>query len=229
MLRKLGEEIWTAEGPGVEVAGFRYPARMIVIRLSGGGLFIWSPMKLDSDLRREVEALGPVRYLIAPNSLHHLFIAEWQQAYPEARTYAPPGLRDKRKDIAFDADLGDAPAGEWAGQIDQVLVRGNAITEETVFFHVRSGTVLFTDLIQHFPQGWFSGWRAMVARLDLMTGPEPSVPRKFRLAFANRRAARAALERVLAWPAEQVVMAHGAPVTQEGRAFIARAFRWLTG
>ena len=36
--------------------------------------------------------------------------------------------------------------------------------------------MLFTDLIQLFPPGWFGGWREIVARLDLMTESEPAVP-----------------------------------------------------
>jgi hypothetical protein len=61
-----------------------------------------------------------------------------------------------------------------------------------------------------------------------MVGSEPSVPRKFRLAFTNRRAARASLEHVLSWPAEKVLMAHGTPVSEDRQAFIGRTFRWLT-
>jgi hypothetical protein len=38
-----------------------------------------------------------------------------------------------------------------------------------------------------------AGWRVPLAKLDLMTGAEPSVPRKFRIAFTNRRAARVTL------------------------------------
>lgn len=113
------------------------------------------------------------------------------------------------------------------GKIDLVLVRGNLITTEAVFFHVTSGTVLFTDLIQQIPANLLSGWRAVVAKLDLMVGPEPSVPRKFRFAFTDRRAARASLERILGWPAEKVLMAHGAPVETNGRDYLRRAFGWL--
>ena len=229
MLTQFGREIWIAEGPAVATAGFRYPTRMALIRLADGSLFIWSPIQLSDDLRTAVDTLGDVRYLVAPNSLHHLFLDEWKRAYPDARLYAPPGLRTKRKDIVFDRDLGNAPIAGWADEIDQVLVPGSLITTEVVFFHRGSGTVLFTDLIQQFPADWFSGWRAMVARLDLMVGSEPAVPRKFRATFVNRRAARAALDHILAWPAEKVLLAHGAPVTADGRAFIGRAFRWLTG
>jgi len=227
MLKQFGDEIWTAEGPDVVVIGFRYPTRMAAIRLSDGSLFVWSPIRLTDSLRAEVDALGQVRHIVAPNSLHHVFLPEWTRAYPEAKVYAPPGLRKKREDIVFDADLRNAPSADWAKEIDQVLMQGNLITTEVVFFHVKSGTVLFTDLIQQLPVNLVSGWRALVAKLDLMVGPEPSVPRKFRLAFVNRRVARDALQRVFAWPAKKVLMAHGTPVEKDARAFLHRAFGWL--
>lgn len=230
MLKQFGREIWTAEGAEVAaMLGFRYPTRMAVIRLPGGDLFVWSPVALTQDLRTKVDALGKVRYLIAPNTLHHLFIAEWKQAYPDALLHAAPGLRGKRPDLTFDDDLNSSAIPAWAGEIEHVVMKGNAITSEVVFFHRRSGTVIFTDLIQQFPTGWFSGWRAVVAKWDLMLGPEPSVPRKFRVAFKDRRAARASVERVLSWSVERVLMAHGTPVTEDGRAFLRRAFRWLIG
>jgi hypothetical protein len=227
MLQPFGDEIWIAEGPIAVVAGFRYPTRMAVIRLSDGTLFIWSPVALSEPLCAAVDALGPVRHIVAPNSLHHLFIGDWQTAYSDAKLYAPPGLRKRRKDVVFDGDLDDDPAPQWSGEIDQVVVRGNAITTEVVFFHRKSRTAIFTDLIQHFEPGWFTGWRALVARLDLMTAREPAVPRKFRGAFTNRGAARAALRRILAWSVDKVLMAHAAPVEAGGQAFIARSFAWL--
>jgi hypothetical protein len=198
-----------------------------VIRLADGGLFVWSPIRLSDDLRAAVDALGRVAHIVAPNSLHHLFLAEWQRAYPGARLYAAPGLRKKRRDLAFDAELGDAPVADWAGEIDQVAMLGNLITTEIVFFHRASGTSLFTDLLQQIAADRLSGWRAVVAKLDLMTGPEPAVPRKFRLAFVGRRKARVALEQILGWPVEKVLMAHGTPVERDAPAFLRRAFRWL--
>lgn len=227
MMEAFAEGLWIAHGPIVEVAGFRYPTRMIVIRLAGGGLFVCSPIAMTDGLKRQVDDLGEVRWLVAPNSLHHLFLGEWQAAYPEARTFAPPGLRKKRPDLGFDQDLTETVPAEWAADLDQVIVQGSLITSEVVFFHRQSRTVVFTDLIQHFPPEWFSGWRAIVARLDRMTGPLPEVPQKFRSTFINRTAARRSIRRILDWPCERVVMAHAPPVTLDGRAFIARAFRWL--
>lgn len=229
MLKEFGRDIWIADGTEVTAAlGFHYPTRMAAIRLANGDLFIWSPTALTEDLRTELDALGKVRHLISPNSLHHLFIADWKRAYPDALVYAAPGLREKRKDIAFDDDLGNKPVPAWNAEIEHVVMLGNVITTEVVFFHAKSGTVLFTDLLQQFPAKWFSGWRALAAKWDLMVAPEPSVPRKFRLGFTNRSAARASIENILAWPAEKLLMAHGTPVNKDGRAVVSRAFHWLT-
>ena len=226
-LHSFGPDIWIADGEHVSVAGFHYPTRMALIRLTGGGLFIWSPTALSGSLKAEVNALGDVHFLVAPNSLHHLFIPQWQAAWPAAQTIAAPGLAARRKDIAFTAELGETPDPAWANDIDQVVIRGNAITTEVVFFHRASGTALFTDLLQNFPPGAFTGWRRLVARLDGMTAAEPQVLQKFRVAFTDRKAARLSIRRVLAWPVQKVLMAHGPPVENDAAGFLKRAFGWL--
>lgn len=227
VLEQFGDDIWIASGPVVTSMAFRYPTRMAVIRLSGGRLFVWSPVAVSPELRAEIDALGDVSFLIAPNSLHYVFLREWKAAYPQAALYAAPGVRERCKAIAFDADLGDDPPSDWSGEIDHAVMRGNLITTEVVFFHRKSGAVLFADLIQHFQSGWFSGWRAVIARMDGMTGPAPQVPKKFRAAFVDRKAAREGLKRILAWPAQRVLMAHGEPVTRDAQPFLARTFAWL--
>jgi hypothetical protein len=225
----FGPEIWLFDGPAVTGgAGFQFPTCMAVIRLPNDqGLWVWSPVALTMDIRRFVEDLGPVRHLVAPNSLHHTFLSEWAAAYPDARVHAAPGLREDVAGTAIHARLGDDADPAWEGAIDQVIVHGNRITTEVVFFHAASATVLVTDLIQQIPQGWYSGWRSVVARLDLMTAPVPSVPRKFRLAMTNRAAARVSVQHIQQWNVERLVMAHGAPLQTGGKAALAQAFRWL--
>lgn len=229
MLERFAEEIWIAPGGEVATLGFRYPTRMVVMRLGGGALVLWSPVLWSRDLHDAVAALGEVGHVIAPSGLHHLFVSDWLAHWPGARLHVAPGLRRKRPDLAAAVELGDMPDPAWAGEIGQVVLRGNRIATEVVFHHVASRTAIFTDMVQSFPAGWFRGWRAVVARMDAMVGPEPRVPRKFRLATTNRAAARQAIARIAGWDVERVLMAHGAPVERDGAAHLDRAFRWLTG
>ena len=226
-LLQFGPEIWIADGPVASFYSFAYPTRMAVIRLSDGSLFIWSPIALSGSLRASIDALGPVRYLVSPNALHHLFLAEWKSAYPAARLYASPRLQRKRKDLAFDAALAEAPEPEWAADIDQVVMRGSFYLTEVVFFHRHSHTVLFADLIQNFPRDWFKGWRGVLARFGGIVAPNPGTPSDWRASFLDRSAARAALDRILAWPIERVVIAHGDLPPQGDAAFVRRALAWL--
>ena len=82
---------------------------MTVIRLADGSLFVHSPIELTDTLRGEIDALGPVRHVVAPNSFHHLYVAPYRDAYPAARLYAAPGLVARRPKIPFDETLGDEP------------------------------------------------------------------------------------------------------------------------
>jgi len=47
---------------------YPYPHRAILIRLQDNSLFLISPIKLSTDIRAAVDALGTVKYLVAPNS-----------------------------------------------------------------------------------------------------------------------------------------------------------------
>ncbi len=66
-----------------------------------------------------------------------------------------------------------------------------------------------------------------MAKLDLMVGETPNVPRIFRIGFGAKAQARAMMEPILDWPTERVVMAHGAPVFGDGQALLRRTFDWL--
>ena len=228
-LSQFGPEIWIADGPVTSFHSFPYSTRMAVIRLSDGSLFVWSPIALSDPLRAAIDVLGPVRHLVSPNALHHLFLGEWKSAYPAARLYASPRLRGKRRDLGFDAELGDAPEPEWAADIDQLVFHGSFALSEIVFFHRTSHSVLFADLIQNFPYDWFKGWRGVVARRGGIVAPNPGTPRDWRASFLDRRAARTALDQILAWPIERVLIAHGDLPAADGTAFVRRAFTWLTG
>ncbi|MBJ3785310.1 DUF4336 domain-containing protein [Devosia sediminis] len=228
MLQQFGSGIWVHDGGSVTGAmGFHYPTRMAIVRLADGGMLVWSPTALSDALRAAVEALGPVQIIVAPNTLHHTFLGQWQAAFPRALIFGLPALQATRPDLRFDAELGAVPHQDWAVDLDQVLLPATSVMTELVFFHRPSGTVLFTDLLQNLPRDWYSGWRNVIARLDLMTEPEPAVPRKFRMAFGGKPGMRASIEQIIAWPAERVLMAHGTPVTADAPAFLQRAFAWL--
>jgi hypothetical protein len=227
MLQAFGPSLYSADGPAVSFFGFPYPTRMAVARLPDARLWVWSPIALSEPLAREVDALGEVRYIVSPNKLHHLFLAEWSKRWPKAKLHAPPGLARKEHRRHFAAELQDRPDPAWAADIDQVIFRGSFAMQEVVFFHRPSSTAIFGDLIQRFPESSLSGWQRTLMRLGGLLGQRGGTPRDWRSTFLRHAPARAAREHVLQWNPTRLLIAHGECAPSGAREIIADALRWM--
>lgn len=223
--QRIAPDLWIVDGPVVPWF-VPFPTRMTLARLPGG-LFVHSPIALTPALRRAVEALGTPRWLVSPNKLHHLFWADWQRAWPQAQSFAPPGLAPKRADLAFDGELRDQPEAAWAPAIDQLVFRGSRVLDEVVFFHRASRTLVLGDLVENFDPRTLAWRHRCLARLGGVLAPDGGTPLDYRLSFLGRRhQARAAWQRIAAWAPQRVLMCHGVPVMHDAMGFLERAFAW---
>jgi hypothetical protein len=224
MLRDVADGLWVVDHP-FKMGPVDVGTRTSIIRLEAGGLVLHAPGPLSDALRGELEALGPVRALIAPNKFHHLFVGENLRAFPQARLYLAPGLAHKRKDLAGGETLGEEVPALWAGELDQVWVRGAPMLEEVAFFHRASRSLILTDLAFNVRHA-----SSLVTRLFLKSmgaygrfGPS----RLARFAMRDREAARAALDRILAWDFERVILAHGEILEDAGREALRESYAFL--
>ena len=227
MLEEFGPSLYVAEGPTVSFYGFPYPTRMAVVRLSDNSAWVWSPVALTDELASEVEAIGPVRHIVSPNKIHHLFLEEWAECWPDARVYAPPGLARRKPEIIFDADLCDEPDSAWAADIDQVIFHGSLAMEEVVFFHRASRTAIICDLIQRHAEENMSGWKGKLMQLDSLVGEHGSTPREWRASFLHRRLARTARQKVIDWKPGRLLIAHGECAQTGATEIIEEALSWI--
>jgi hypothetical protein len=225
-LRELDRDLWVAECPRQRVGGLEIGARATLVRLRDGGLLVHSPVPLDAERRAAVTKLGPVRALVAPNLLHHLHLAAWAHAFPEARVFGAPGLAAKRPDLRVDETLGDAPPPLWAADLDQRLVGGMPRANEVVFLHRATRTLLLTDLAFHIRVSDHRPTR-IAMRLNGAYGRfGPS--RLLRWVVTRDRAAlRESVDRILAWDFERVIVTHGEVLERGGRAALRESFAWL--
>lgn len=233
VLKPLGREIWSVDGPVVRLrylaGSLPFTTRMTVARLPQGELWLHSPVELTPGLRAEIRAMGRVAALVAPNRLHWMALKDWQEAFPEAVTWGAPGVADKadRGGFRIDHVLGQTPPPEWGGAIAQVLVEGGFMTE-AVFLHRPSRTLIVSDLIENFEPRRVRSWLLrQVMRLGGTLDPHGSTPRDLRLTFLGRRAeVRAAVETMLRWAPERVVLSHGRPYLRNGTQELRRALAW---
>lgn len=222
MLTPFAEDVWLCAREG-KFFGVETGTRMTVVRLSGGGLLVHSPVALDAALRARVDSLGEVRAVVAPSLFHHLHVGGWMSAYPGAFFGACPGLEWKRPDLAFSAVLADEPHPLWTADLEQVYLSARR-ENEVVFFHRASRTLVCCDALLNLSRHASPRTR-LVARL--MGNHSPGAGWPERLMIRDRALARRQVDRILAWDFERIVLAHGALVERDGRETVRRAYAWL--
>jgi hypothetical protein len=223
MLEPVTKDTWMTTRP-LRFFGVETGARMTVVRLADGGLFVHSPVALDAPTRAAVDALGRVHAVVAPSLFHHLYVGEWMRAYPDAIACACPGLERKRQDLPWSRVLGDQPEPEWRGELDQVFFGARSLENEVVFFHRASGTLLCADAI--FNLGTHPSRLTRIVAC-LLAARRPGATWVERLLIRDRAAARAQVDRMLAWNADRIVPAHGDVIETGGREVLRRAYAWL--
>ena len=227
-MEKLAHEIWIFNGNPVQFLGLPFSTRMTLVRLSNGELWVHSPIKLSDTIKEQIDTLGQVKYLIAPNHLHHLFLPEWIAAYPNAEVYGTNEVIKKRNDITFDASFNEQQDWPWRADIEQEMFTGSPLMEECVFYHKGSNTLIVTDLVENFSGRNFNYWQRVVAKGVGILAPNGKMPLDWRLSFMfGKTDARKHIKRVLAWEPELLIMCHGQILTENTGKFLARSFDWL--
>ena len=233
-LQPIGEEIWLVDGPAISFYGMPFSTRMTVVRLADGTLWVHSPIEAEDALVRAVEGLGRVRHLVAPNWIHYAYLPQWQARFPDAQTHAAPKVearaRSRGVSLRIEHLLSDDPPADWAGQIEQLIVWGSRVHQEAVFFHRRSRTLVLTDLIENFEPEKLPVWTRPLVRMAGIRAPHGGMPRDMRLSFrmgGGLTRLRAAIDQMIAWNPQRVIVAHGRWFADDGVGALERAFAWL--
>jgi hypothetical protein len=221
VLKNLDRNLWVAEQPlkfwGVEVG-----TRMTLIRLTNGELVAISPIDCDRQTIKQINELGNITVIIAPNLYHHLFVAEFKAIYPDAQIWAAPGLELKRPDLPIAKTLTDGSIG-ISDEIEHLFFEGFNFFDlpkisslnEVIFFHRPSQTLILTDIAYHFDRSF--PWITQLS-FRILGGYEKLQPSLLeKLATRERDRVKNSIERVLAWDFQRVIMAHGSIVDRDAK------------
>lgn len=231
MLKQVGRCIWVAEQP-LKFLGLQVGTRMTVILRSDNSLLLISPINIDANLKQQLDSLGTVKYIIAPNLFHHLYLENCQQIYPQAELIAPPGIETKEPNIAisqtferdkidFNGELEYIPFKGFQAYITPKIVTVN----EIVFFHPNSKTLILTDSAFNFDHNFPLITQFAARILGCYQSLQPSLLEK--IAIRDKEAISASISRILAWDFQQIIMAHGNIVDKNAKEKLAAGYEWF--
>lgn len=235
--KPLTHDIGTVDGPivcmsypGMSWIKIPFPTRMTVVQLPSGELWLHSPTAFDANLANHLAAMGPIRHLVSPNKLHYSHIGEWKKAFPDAITWASPGVRERacsqRIEIDFDQDLDAVSSFPWQDTFRQTVIRGSFM-EEVVFFHQASRTLILADGIENFELDKIRQPYRMLVRASGVFHPHGQMPLDLRLTFRrNKPALRTTIDEILSWHPERIIVGHGRCIETGAKDALRFAFRW---
>lgn len=225
MLKQLDENLWIYDEAASHL-GFEFGARMTIIKLGSGELLLHSPLEISPQLKTEIDALGPVRFVVSPFRFHYLALEDCARVYPDAKYFAPPGLDTKKvPSVNFSARLKDTPPDEWKNDLDQLIIKGNALNNEVVFFHATSKTLICADLCFNIPDDRGALTSLIAKGLGVHEHFAPSL--NFKIAVRNKTLVRQSIRKILQWDFERVIISHGDIIESGGKQKMRAAFAWL--
>jgi hypothetical protein len=217
--RAIGPGIWVVDRR-VFLGGARLASRATVVDVGAGGIAIISP---PADVTDEIERLGTVEAIVAPNSFHYLHASAWLGRHPNATFFVAPELPRRVAGLPPAIELAADAAPPWREALPFVVLGPDRGVSEVVFFHRASRTLVLTDVASNLVD---------VERLaDRLAFRVSGMPRGFgptrnsrRLLLRDRTRVRETLRAVMQWPFERIVVAHGAVVERDAADVFVSAF-----
>lgn len=222
-LTQLSDHCWI-HTQSFAMQGVEMGTRSTLVAYAPEALLLIGPGPETREVASQIQALGTVKHVIAPNAFHHLYLKEAQRLFPEAQLWAPGAVAKKQPDLSLNR-LQPESTYVWSDVLDTLSLKGTRL-QEYVFFHQESKTLVLTDLLFNIvaPQGL----KAHLVTAVMGTRGKLACSRLVKtLAIQDRALLRESLQQILQWDFQRIVMAHGACVEENARTRFTEALAFV--
>lgn len=250
VIRDVTPVITTLSLPFERMGLMKIGGRATLVKLQTGSVAVFSPVALTPAVEAKVAQMGTMKYIIAPDFEHHIYITPWSRKYPNAEVIGPEGLPEKResdeanKGIKFShvftksnkRDLKIGPEFDAEFEYEYFDAHQN---KELVFLHKPSKTVIEADLVFNLPAheqyskqpgGATSGiFTKLFGSLANARGEVMAQRRLlwYVIGAKDRPSFAESSRRVMAWDFDRVVPCHGDVIETGGKDIIGKATAWF--
>lgn len=225
------------------------------VKMASGSLAVFSPVALTPTVRTTIASLSPnsaVKYLIAPDLEHHIFLSTWYTAFPSAHVIGPEGLAEKRAGmIGKDKSMTKVPFSTiFKGKAQDIKISEEFDNEfeyeyfpmhpnkELVFYHKPSKVLIEADLMFNLPATEqysktnidpTTGWATkLFSSLQNTKGTAIWQKRMlwYVLSKGDRPSFNQGIQRIGTWDFDTVIPCHGDVMIGDGKGIFQKVFEW---
>jgi hypothetical protein len=191
-IEKLSPRVWRVQA---DVPGTPLQRVMTVARRGDGKLVVHSAIAMGESEMKELDAWGPVGFIVVPNGFHRIDAPRYAARYPDAQVLAPAGSRAKADEVVkTHGSTDELPADD---HVSFIAGEGVAAREAVMLVKDEDGaTLVFTDMVFNMPHQ--PGLSGFVLRHVAGSSGGPRVSNVARLLLVKDKKALAAQLRELA-------------------------------
>ena len=250
-IRHLTPTLTTFSTPFLRFGRIKIGGRATMVKLASGNLAVFSPVALTDEVRSTVTSQGgKVRYIIAPDFEHHIFVGPWAKAYPDAEVIGVEGLPEKREQdedtrgvkfhhvFSKSNKLDLRISEEFHREFDVEYFHSHQ-NKELAFCHRPTKTLIEADLLfnlpatEQFSKTGTSATAGILTRLfgGIMHTRGEMVWQKRALWYGaagkDREGFAQSVQRVKGWEFDRIVPCHGDVIETGGRRVWDQLTNWF--
>ncbi|KAK3372000.1 hypothetical protein B0H63DRAFT_483538 [Podospora didyma] len=258
VIRDVTPNVVTFSVPFLRFGRIPVGGRGTLVRLSSGALAVFSPVALTPEVQAKVASLGgDIKYLVAPDIEHHIFISDWASAYPGAKLVGPEGLPEKRLKMTDDKVGKEAFGVVFSAKTKRETSVGEDFdrdfefefvdahaNKELVFLYKPDKVLIQADLMFNLPA------IEQYSRVPEAEKPKPGFLVRFFIGLnstegeakgmkrflwhaisrGDRTGFNDSVQRINSWDFSTIIPCHGDTIDKDAKAIFEKVFEWhLTG
>ncbi|EIN08915.1 hypothetical protein PUNSTDRAFT_67968 [Punctularia strigosozonata HHB-11173 SS5] len=225
VIREVANGVWIFSRPFARFGVFPVGGRSTAVKLSDGGVWVLASTPLTEKTKSKLDEIGPVKWIIGADAVHHLYLGEFKKAYPDAKLIAVQEAIDKLKsqNLQWDGAWGKDPAGTQYGfesDVQHCYFSGFR-NKDVAFFHPASKSLIEADLLFNLPpteQYSSSGSSGKVPLIGDMLTPWTWAHKKFASSQAvDTEAMKRDAKTVAGWGFTRIIPCHGDVIEDKGK------------
>ncbi|KAF9493170.1 hypothetical protein BDN71DRAFT_1508755 [Pleurotus eryngii] len=224
VIREVASDIWVFSRPFPRFGFLPWGGRSTAVKLSTGDVWVLASTPLTDDTKETIDKLGPVKWIMGADAVHHLFLAEYKTAYPEAKVIGVEPLVEKKKaeGLILDGAYGSDPPGTLYGFEDEIKAcyfSGYA-SVDVAWLHVASKTLIQADLLFNLPGTEQYSKTKMSPKIPIFGKLDPYGNLQKRFLWAQGKDKKTMMQdarTVAEWDFERVIPCHGDVIETDGK------------
>ncbi|CAK4033653.1 Hypothetical predicted protein [Lecanosticta acicola] len=250
VIRHVTPQIVTLSTPFLRFGRVKIGGRGTLVKMANGSVAVFSPVDLTDTVKKESELLGTVKYIVAVDQEHHIFLESWHKAYPDAKVLGPetlPAYRDKQgyfkiPDTHWHLLKKENPASpsidpDFDSEFDVEYVHGH-VNKELVFNHRPSRTLIEGDLLfnlpahEQFSKTNVSPESGILTKIfNALQNTKGSATWQKRMTWygtssGDRPAFNESVNRIAKWDFEKIIPCHGDVIESDGKGVFEKVMEW---